>query len=259
MSHMQTWTHKIHHGLNLEEAITFPFIIFFVHSHEACTKMSFGSETSKLGIPKFSKLRLLQLWKLITFCANLQLKCGLKQSCSPCRKFSNNMWQTTYTQVNQSDFWLLVVRSEIDNLIPSSSFGHNLCFKYSNGACEPILNIYVLRFFECCKDFFNLMSFDPYNFPLKIQESIETSTPKVGIHLGCRGSFLSHFPTLPWAWNVTLGLHSWPTPLQTMALVMNPRLGLQQQYPCKFQNICYRIQRISWIPYKGYFMCIEYS
>jgi hypothetical protein len=33
------------------------------------------------------------------------------------------------------------------------------------------------------------MSFGPYNRFLKIQESIETSTPKVGAHLGAWGSF----------------------------------------------------------------------
>jgi hypothetical protein len=28
------------------------------------------------------------------------------------------------------------------------------------------------------------MSFDPYNHPLKIRESIVTPTPKMGVHLG---------------------------------------------------------------------------
>jgi hypothetical protein len=34
--------------------------------------------------------------------------------------------------LQQGDFQLL-----------GPSFGHNLCFKYPNGSCEPILNIYV--------------------------------------------------------------------------------------------------------------------
>jgi hypothetical protein len=33
LSHEHTWTHKTHHDLDLEEATTFPFIIFFVISH----------------------------------------------------------------------------------------------------------------------------------------------------------------------------------------------------------------------------------
>jgi hypothetical protein len=33
--HEQTWTHKIHHGPDLGEATTFPFIIFFVPGHKA--------------------------------------------------------------------------------------------------------------------------------------------------------------------------------------------------------------------------------
>jgi len=33
-------------------------------------------------------------------------------------------------------------RNQIAILIPDPSFGHNLCFKYSNESCEPILDIY---------------------------------------------------------------------------------------------------------------------
>jgi hypothetical protein len=37
------------------------------------------------------------------------------------------------------------------------------------------------------------MSFNPCNRPLKIPKSIGTLTPKVGVHLGCGGSFLCTF------------------------------------------------------------------
>ncbi len=40
------------------------------------------------------------------------------------------------------------------------------------------------RIFQWYKELFNSMSFDPYNRLLKIQESIETPTPKVRAHLG---------------------------------------------------------------------------
>jgi hypothetical protein len=81
------------------------------------------------------------LWKRIIFFSNLWLRWGLKQSCNPCRELSNDMWYTTYTQVNQSDSRLLVVKNQIVSLTFSPSFDHNLCFKYSNWMCKPILDI----------------------------------------------------------------------------------------------------------------------
>jgi hypothetical protein len=77
-----------------------------------------------------------------------------------------------------------MVGSQIDTLTPNPSFGHNLCFKYPNGSCEPNLNISILKDFQWYKELFNPMSFDPYSRSLKIQKSIETPTPKVGVHLG---------------------------------------------------------------------------
>jgi hypothetical protein len=51
-----------------------PLYNFFVTSHKGYIQMSLCPKTSKLGVPKFSKLRLPQLCKPITFCANLRLK-----------------------------------------------------------------------------------------------------------------------------------------------------------------------------------------
>jgi hypothetical protein len=39
------------------------------------------------------------------------------------------------------------------------------------------------------------MSFDPYNCPLKIWESIRALIPKVRVHLGVWGLIPSHSPT----------------------------------------------------------------
>jgi hypothetical protein len=61
---------------------------------------------------------------------------------------------------------------------------------------EVILNIYVPRAFQWYKELFNLMSFDPYDCPLKVRESIGTPTPKVKDHLGVWGFIPSHSPTL---------------------------------------------------------------
>ncbi len=75
-----------------------------------------------------------------------------------------------------------MVGSQIGTLIPDPSFGHNLCFKYPNGSWKPILDIHIARTFQWYKFFFNAMSFDPWNSPLKIQESFGTLTPKMGVH-----------------------------------------------------------------------------
>jgi len=43
------------------------------------------------------------------------------------------------------------------------------------------------------------MGFDPCNFFLKIWESIDTLTPKMGAQLGVWGFIPSHSPTFPGA------------------------------------------------------------
>jgi hypothetical protein len=122
---------------------------------------------------------------------------------------------------------LLVVGSQIDNLTFGLFFGHNLCFNYPNGSCEPILDICISRAFQWYNEPFNPKGFDTYNFSLKIREPIGTPIPKVGAHLEVWRFNPSHSPTLSGAWNVTPGLHSWPTLLQALALVVSLRLGLR--------------------------------
>ncbi len=146
-NHGQTQIHKTHHNPDLGEPITFLFIVFFVSSHGACTQMLFCIGVAKLKIPKFPKLGLLQLWRPITSYANLQLEWGLKQSCHRLWVISNDMWHATYTQANQGNSWFLMVESLINNLTLDLSIGHNLCFKYPNGSCEPISdNSFPLNF-----------------------------------------------------------------------------------------------------------------
>jgi hypothetical protein len=161
-------------------------------SHEGCTQMSFCLGTPKLGVPKFLKLGFLELWKPITSYKYLWLRWNIKQSCSHHWNFFNNMWHVTCTQVNQGDSWRLVVGSQIRILTPGPSFGHNLCFKYSNESCEPILDIYALRDFQWCKELFNLMNFGSWNCFIKIQDFVGILTPKVGVHLGMCGFIPSH-------------------------------------------------------------------
>jgi hypothetical protein len=149
------------------------------------------SQDSQMEIPKFPKLKLSPLWTRITLFAYLRLRWNLKQSCSPHWDLFNNMWHTTWTQGDWGDSWLLVIRSQIDNLIPNPSFNHNLCFKNPNGSCKPILDMCILRTFQWYNEHLNSMGLnDPFNQILKIWESIKTPTPKVGTHLGVWGSFL---------------------------------------------------------------------
>jgi hypothetical protein len=147
MNHKQTWTHKTHHNPDLKETTTFPLIVFSMHGHQAYTQMSFFPGIPKLRIPKFSKLGLSRFWRPITFCANLRLRWSLKENYSFCQELFNDILHVTFTQVNQDNYWLLVVGNQIGNLTPNLSFGHNLCFEYPNGSCEPILDIYVPRTF----------------------------------------------------------------------------------------------------------------
>jgi hypothetical protein len=145
-----------HEQLGFKKFITAPNLgevsIFHVPLHKAHIQMAFLSQDSELGVPKLPKLGLPQLWGPITSCAHLQLKWGFKQSCSPYRDLSNGMSHATCMQQNRVDSRLLVIKSQIVNLTPSPSFGHNLCFRFPNGSCKPILDIYVLRTFQSYKE-----------------------------------------------------------------------------------------------------------
>jgi hypothetical protein len=179
------------------------------------------------GVLKISNLRLLQLWAPITLCANLRLRWGLKQSCSPHRELSNNMLHTTYTQGNHGDSWLLVVRSQITNLTPNPSFGHNVYFLCLNGSCKLILYIYISRVFQKHKELFNPMVLTLAIVLWKFKSPSGLQLPKWELILGVWGFIPSHSPTFSGAWNVTPMLHSWPIPSQTLALIMSPRLRLR--------------------------------
>ncbi len=116
-----------------------------------------------------------------------------------------------------------MVESQIANLTPDPFFGHNLCFKCPNGSCKPILDIYVLRAFQLYKDLFKPLSFDPWNCPLKIQESTRTPSPKMEVVLGVWGFIPSHFPTLPGTCGVTPRLLLDPQPCKPFCLGREPK------------------------------------
>jgi hypothetical protein len=142
------------------------------------------------------------------------------------------------THGNRVNFWLLMVGSQIANLTPDHSFGHNLCFRCPNEQCEPILDIHVPRAFQCYKEWYKPLSFDPWHCSLKFHESTGTTSPKVGVVLGVWGFTPSHFPTLPGVCDVTPGFSLGLYPCNPFALVASrkPRLRhlgyLQcQKYP----------------------------
>jgi hypothetical protein len=187
--------------------------------------MAFLSRDSRVGVSKSRQLGLPQLWSPITLRADLGLRCSLKQSCSSCRELSNGMFHVVCKQVNRVDSWLF----QIGNLSPGPSFGHNLCFKCPNEQCEPILDIYIPRAFQWCKERHNSLSFDSWNHSLKFQKSTGTPFPKVGVALGVWGFTPSHFPTLLAVCDVTPGLSLGLHPCNPLALVASPKLRLWQK------------------------------
>jgi hypothetical protein len=54
-SHGHTWIHKIHHGPNLGEATTFPFIVLSMIGHGAAPKCHFPQD-SQVKSPKIPKI-----------------------------------------------------------------------------------------------------------------------------------------------------------------------------------------------------------
>jgi hypothetical protein len=102
------------------------------------------------------------------------------------------MWHTTYTQLNQGDFRLFLMgENQIDTLILGLSFGHNLCFKYSNVLCKPTLTIHVSRPFQWYNELFNPMICLALEIAFwKFKSSLGLQLPKWKPIWECVGSFL---------------------------------------------------------------------
>jgi hypothetical protein len=146
-----------------------------------------------------------------------------------------------------------MVRSQIGNLTPDPSFGHNLCFRYLNGSCKPTLEILVLRDFQWYKKVLNPMSFDFLQSPSEDLEVHWDSNSQSGSSLG---SVRVHSLTI----SCTFGsikcdfwAHSWLTPLQALTLVGSPRLGLRhhRSYEINFEILnLLPTPVIPWIAYR---------
>ncbi len=129
---------------------------------------------SQSGVSKLSRFGLLGFWMLITPRPKLKLGRGLNQSCSSPQELSNDVWHSMCTHRNRVDSRLLVVGSQIANLTPAPSFGHNLCCRCPNGSCEAILDIDTSRPFQEYKERFNARCFVPCNRVLNLWESRRT-------------------------------------------------------------------------------------
>jgi hypothetical protein len=184
---------------------------------------------SRVGVPKSRRLGLPWLWSPIISQADLRSRCSLNQNCSFRQKFSNDMLQALYNQVNWVDSQLFLAESQIGSLILNPSFGHNLCFRCPNEQCKPILDIYVPRAFQWYKKHHKPLSFDPWNRSLKFLESTGTPSLKVGVVLGMWGFIPSYSLTLSYTpiCDVTLGLLLGMHPCDLFALVASPRLRLR--------------------------------
>jgi hypothetical protein len=188
MSHRQIQTHKTHHSPNLEEATTFPLIVYSMPGHETNTQMSFC-----LGTPKWES-QILTTWTPTTlevhnFTCRPPIEMRFKAKLYPSLRIFPTVCHTP------------PACKEIEAIFDSHPLthnfflGHNLCLKRLNGSCEPILDIYVSRTFQWYKEL-NLLNFDTSNRFLKIWEFIGTPTPKVETPFGVWGFIPSHFLTL---------------------------------------------------------------
>jgi hypothetical protein len=159
-------------------------------------------------IRKFLRLGFPRLCGPIISSAHLQLKRSLKQSCSPFRELLNNMSHTTYTQVNQGDFRLLVVKSQIGSLTLDPSFGHNLCLKYP---CKLILDIMFEELYKNIMkssiDWFMTLAIALW----KLESPSGLQLPKWEFTWECGCSFLhtllNSWEHQMWLLGFTLGLH----------------------------------------------------
>jgi hypothetical protein len=99
------------------------------------------------------------------------------------------MSHATCTQVNRVYSKLLVVESQIANLIIDLSFGHNLCFRCPNGSCKPILDIEISISFQWYKEIFNPLDFDPCNCSLTFKSPPELQLPMWEFPWECESLF----------------------------------------------------------------------
>jgi hypothetical protein len=99
------------------------------------------------------------------------------------------MLHTTYTQGNRSNSQLSMAKSQIGNLTPDLSFGHNLCLKCLDGSREPILDIYIPRAFQWYKNSSIQWVMTLEIFLWRFKSPSRLQLPKWELIWECEGSF----------------------------------------------------------------------
>ncbi len=177
--------------------------------------MAFLSRDSRMRVLKLRQWGLPRLWSPVTLRADLGSWWDLKQSCSSCYELFNGIFHIVYNQVNWVDSCLF------GSLTLGLSFANNVFFRCLHEQWEPILDIYVPRSFQWCKEHHKPLNFDPCNYSLKFQECTGIPSPKMGVALGVwmftpsHSLTLSYIPGSMWydSW-----ASSWPTPLWAFCL-----------------------------------------
>ncbi len=108
-----------------------------------------------------------------------------------------------------------MVGSQIGTLTIGLSFGHNLCFKYSNGMCKPILHIYVPRVFDGIRNFSIQWILTPTIILWKFRSPSGLQFPKWEPTWECVSSFPHTF------------LHSRKHGMWLLNFIFHPHLWLQ--------------------------------
>ncbi len=167
-----------------------------------------------MGISKFPQLGLLRFWGRIipmqtSDCNDVQSKVVAFVNNFPtvCRRLP------TRNGIG-SNFWLLMVGSQTASLTSGLSFDHKLCYKYSNGQCEPILDIFTSIDFQWYKELFKAMTFYPCNRVLKIRDSIRDFNSQHGSSFGSVRVHAFTLFALPGVCDVAPRSLSSPAPLQ---------------------------------------------
>jgi hypothetical protein len=139
----------------------------------------FYSQDSQGGVPGLSRFRLPKLWEVTTPSSDLGLERGLKQTCSSPQELSNGVSHSFCTPQGRVDSRLFVVGSQTVSLTPGPSFDHNLCYRFLNGPCEAILDIYTSRAFQRYKEHLKARCFDLFNRAPKSRESRRTPSSHI--------------------------------------------------------------------------------
>jgi hypothetical protein len=135
-SHVQPWTHKIHHSLNSGEATTFPHIVFSAPLREAYIQMTFCHETPK---GESRNCQSLDSYNCGTITPRLDLRSGwgLKQCCASLRNLSNGVLHSTCTDGGRVESQLFVVGSQTANLTLAFLFAITCVANVQMGHASP--------------------------------------------------------------------------------------------------------------------------